>query len=124
MTTKDEEALTKIQKAIQKANEAGDVEKALSLLGDMIGAAERTGELTRDAGAQLRIQVATQMIKALHVGNTREKVTLSLRTNVITALRLASAESGKDMSDVVSEALEVELQKYSHAAQALTKSKT
>jgi hypothetical protein len=109
-------------KLIQEAVDAGDASKAAELYSEMLTIAEKTGQIDRATSQRIRLDLAAQMIRSAPA-SAREKVTLSLPEDVLQALRLASAESGKEMSQVVSEALRTELVKYTHASQALRKAK-
>ena len=123
MATRQGLDLEKIQKQIAKAFAEGDIQRGIELAGDLLTAGEASGEITKVDADRMRLELATKMIQAGNVAPTREKVTLSLRSDFLKALRLASAESGKDMSEIVTDSLKVELQKYEHSRQALSKSK-
>ena len=110
-----------ILKRFHKALEAGDPEKAAARVGQLIELDEKRGKIDRDSARRLRLDLVTHMMKVATRGPSRDKVTLSLPTDVLRALRLASAESDKEMSELVSEALRKELKKYPHAMQALGK---
>jgi hypothetical protein len=107
---------------VQKAVEAGDSQRVGELFNELIGEGERTGAVDATAARKLRLDAATLLVSMAPLA-ARQKVTLSLPDDVLQALRLASAESGKEMSLVVSDALRTELQKYQHASQALRKLK-
>lgn len=122
MDNKDPES-DDILKQLHKALEAGDPEKAIERVGDLITLGVRRGEIDQATSQRMRLELCAEMIKATSRGPAREKVTLSLPTDVLRALRLAGAESNKDMSEVVTEALrkELKLEKYPHASQVLLK---
>jgi len=44
-----------------------------------------------------------------------------LPQDILKALRIAAAETSKEMSEIVTEALQKELKKYTHASDALRK---
>lgn len=123
MAIRQGQDLETIQKLIAKAFDEGEIQRALELTGDALTAGEASGEITKADADRMRFEIAKKMIQAASVLPTREKVTLSLRSDFLKALRLASAESGKDMSEIVTDSLKVELQKYEHSRQALHKSK-
>ena len=106
---------------IQKAIEAQDFQKALELNGDLLSIAEETGQIDQSTSRRLRMDLVTEMIKAIQVQPIREKVTLSLPQDVLRGLRIAAAETSKEMSEIVTEALRRELKKYPHASDALRK---
>lgn len=107
-------------KGIQEAVASGDSQRAAELFGDLITLAEKSGEIDQATSRKLRLDLVATMIQAIPQ-ETREKVTLSLPQDVLKALRLAGAEAGKEMSEIVSAALRQELKKYHHASQALRK---
>ena len=107
---------------IQKAIEARDFQKALELNGDLLSIAEQTGQIDQATSSRLRMDLVTEMIKAIQHEPVREKVTLSLPQDVLKGLRIAAAETSKEMSEIVAEALRRELKKYPHASGALRKS--
>ena len=107
---------------IQKAIEAQDFQKALELNGDLLSIAEQTGQIDQATSSRLRMDLVTEMIKAIQHEPVREKVTLSLPQDVLKGLRIAAAETSKEMSEIVAEALRRELKKYPHASGALRKS--
>ena len=107
---------------IQKALDARDFQKALELNGDLLSIAEQTGQIDQATSSRLRMDLVTEMIKAIQHEPVREKVTLSLPQDVLKGLRIAAAETSKEMSEIVAEALRRELKKYPHASGALRKS--
>jgi hypothetical protein len=107
---------------IQKAIDARNFQKALELNGDLLSIAEQTGQIDQATSSQLRMDLVTEMIKAIQHEPVREKVTLSLPQDVLKSLRIAAAETSKEMSEIVAEALRRELKKYPHASGALRKS--
>lgn|GEM_PF-5607935 len=106
---------------IQKAIEAQDFQKALELNGDLLSIAEQTGQIDQSTSRRLRMDLVTEMIKSIQLQPIREKVTLSLPQDVLRGLRIAAAETSKEMSEIVAEALRRELKKYPHASDALRK---
>lgn len=106
---------------IQKAIEAQNFQKALELNGDLLSIAEQTGQIDQATSSRLRMDLVTEMIKAIQHEPVREKVTLSLPQDVLKSLRIAAAETSKEMSEIVAEALRRELKKYPHASGALRK---
>ena len=106
---------------IQKAVEARDFQKALELNGALLSIAEQTGQIDQSTSRRLRMDLVTEMIKAIQHQPIREKVTLSLPQDVLKGLRIAAAETSKEMSEIVAEALRRELKKYPHASDALRK---
>src|SRR5262245_18108315 len=108
---------------IQKAVESGDSRRAANLYGDLITLAERTGQIDQTTSRRLRMDLVTEMIKVIQNEPIREKVTLSLPQDVLKALRIAAAETSKEMSEIVADALHNELKKYVHASDALRKKK-
>jgi ribosomal 50S subunit-associated protein YjgA (DUF615 family) len=106
---------------IQKAIEAQNFQKALELNGDLLSIAEQTGQIDQATSSRLRMDLVTEMIKAIQHEPVREKVTLSLPQDVLKGLRIAAAETSKEMSEIVAEALRRELKKYPHASGALRK---
>ena len=106
---------------IQKAIEARDFQKALELNGDLLSIAEQTGQIDQSTSRRLRMDLVTEMIKGIQHQPIREKVTLSLPQDVLKGLRIAAAETSKEMSEIVAEALRRELKKYPHASDALRK---
>lgn len=106
------------QRELQKAIEASDSHRVGELFNDLITQGVRTGAVDEAAARRMRIEAAALLVR-MAPATSRQKVTLSLPDDVLQALRLASAESGKEMSLIVSEALGVELSRYHHAAQAL-----
>jgi len=111
-----------LYKQWQEAMEAHDVNKIAELQGELITEALQRGEIDDAQARKMRLDLAAAVIQLLPY-DTREKVTLSLPTEILKALRLASAESKKDMSQIVSEALAKELLNYEHARLALRKTK-
>jgi len=109
-------------KKLQKAMEDHDVNKIAELQGELITDTLERGEIDDAQARKMRLELAAAVIQLLPY-ETREKVTLSLPTEVLKALRLASAETKKDMSQIVSEALAKELLNYEHARLALRKTK-
>ena len=106
---------------IQKAVEAKNFQKALELNGDLLTLAERNGQIDEATSRRLRMDLVTSMIQAAQHEPVREKVTLSLPQDILKALRIAAAETSKEMSEIVSESLRRELKKYPHASDALRK---
>jgi hypothetical protein len=112
-----------LQREIRKQFDAGDFIKGLDLAGELVTLLQERGDMPLQEANRTRLEIATKMISAIHGEIPREKVTLSLRADVSKALRLASAETGKDMSEIVTDALVQELRKYEYARQALQKPK-
>ena len=110
-----------LQQQIAKALESRDFMRALKLNGDLISLAERTGQIDEATSRRLRLDLVTAMIQAARHEPIREKVTLSLPQEILTALRIAAAESSEEMSEIVTEALKEKLKGYDHAAHALRK---
>ena len=112
-----------LMKRWQQALDAGESQKAAELCGEMITFAEQSGEIDHAKSVQMRLELAATMIRS--APEPRGKVTLSLPGDVLKALRLAAAETGKEMSEIASNALrhELELKKYRHASLALRKTK-
>lgn len=106
---------------IQKAVEAKNFQRALELNGDLLTLAERNGQIDEATSRRLRMDLVTSMIQAAQHEPVREKVTLSLPQDILKALRIAAAETTKEMSEIVAEALRRELKKYPHASDALRK---
>jgi hypothetical protein len=106
---------------IQKAIEAQNFQKALELNGDLLSIAEQTGQIDQSTSRRLRMDLVTEIIKSIQLQTIREKVTLSLPQDVLRGLRIAAAETSKEMSEIVAEALRRELKKYPHASDALRK---
>ena len=113
-----EELVQEIQKAVQDR----DFQKAFRLNGELITVSERLGQIDETTSRRLRMDLATAMIRAMQYEPIKEKVTLSLPQEILRALRIAAGEAGKEMSTIVTEALQVELQKYTLASSALRKS--
>lgn len=103
---------------VQQAIEASDSRRVGELFNELIASGVQTGAVDEAAARQMRIEAAVLLVR-MAPATTRQKVTLSLPDDVLQALRLASAESGKEMSLIVSDALKSELKNYHHAAQAL-----
>jgi len=116
-----EEQGKELLQQIQKAVESGNSKRASELYGDLISLAERTGQIDQTTSRRLRMDLVTEMIKAIQYEPIREKVTLSLPQDILKALRIAAAETSKEMSEIVTEALRKELKKYTHASDALRK---
>lgn len=112
-----------LQREIRELFDVGDVIQGLDVAGELVTLLQERGDMPSQEANRVRLEIATKMISAIHGEIPREKMTLSLRADVSKALRLASAESGKDMSEIVTEALGQELKKYEHARQVLLKSK-
>ncbi len=106
---------------IQKAVEAKNFQRALELNGELLTLAERNGQIDEATSSRLRMDLVTSMIQAAQHEPAREKVTLSLPQDILRALRIAAAETNKEMSEIVSESLRRELKKYPHASDALRK---
>src|SRR5262245_31705329 len=104
-----EQQAEEIQEQIAKAHQNRDYMRALKLNGDLISLAERTGQIDGPTSRRLRMELVTSMIHAAQHEPIREKVTLSLPQHILTALRIAAAESSKEMSAIVTEALQEEL---------------
>jgi hypothetical protein len=116
-----EKQAQKIVREIQSAVEAKNFQKALELNGDLLTLAERNGQIDEATSRRLRMDLVTSMIQAAQHEPIREKVTLSLPQDVLKALRIAAAETKKEMSEIVSESLRRQLKKYPHASDALRK---
>jgi hypothetical protein len=118
----DRERGAELIKLFNEAMSRNDADRAAELYSEMITIAERTGEIDHAKAVKMRLDMATHMIRHAE-RDPREKVTLSLRRDVLRALRLASAESNKDMSEIVTEGFMKVLKDYPHASSALLKKK-
>lgn len=116
-----EQQVEEIQQQIAKAHQNRDYMRALKLNGDLISLAERTGQIDGPTSRRLRMELVTSMVQAAQHEPIREKVTLSLPQDILIALRIAAAESSKEMSAIVTEALQAGLKKYTQASNALSK---
>lgn len=116
--TQQEQFLQEVEEAIA----AGDSQRVGDLFNKLISEGQRTGAVDDAAARTMRLEAAALLMRMAPL-ESRQKVTLSLPDGVLRALKIASAESGEEMSAIVSEALETALQKYTHASQSLRKNK-
>lgn len=116
----DKERSEQILKQVQDAMSKGNAEKAAEILSDMLILAEKKGDIDHATHVKMRLELAALMMRHGQI-NPREKVTLSLPSDIVRALRLAAAETNEEMSEITANALRVHLKSYPLAASTLRK---